>query len=180
MLTTLQKRKWTRLFQVYDADRNGIVDKDDFEEIFHNLARARNLNQEMPQYTDLYAKFIEDWECLQKDVDQNNNGKIELAEWLQHSDRRINSPNIYQIVIDLANQVFELLDLDGDGVIGVEEYKTFYWSWRIPENLAVEIFPNLDLNGDGSITKNEFLRLLREFHHSDDPDAPGNLFFAHY
>ncbi len=178
--TTLQKRKWTRLFQVYDADRNGVIEKDDFEAIFHNLATARNLTQEMPQYEELHGTFMKDWEYLQKDADQNNNGKIELAEWLQYSDRRINSPNIYQIVVDLANQIFELLDIDGDGVISVEEYKTFYWSWRIPEDLAIEIFAKLDLNGDGSINKKQFLRLLREFHHSNDPDAPGNLFFAYY
>ncbi|NEP87349.1 MAG: calcium-binding protein [Okeania sp. SIO2C2] len=180
MLTTLQKRKWTRLFQVYDADQNGTVEKDDFEAIFQNLARARNLTQDMPQYQQLYAKFMEDWEYLQKDADQNGNGKIELAEWLQHFERRINSPNIYQILVEIANQIFELLDIDGNGVIGVEEYKTFYWSWRIPEDLAVEIFLKLDLNGDGSITKNEFLKLVREFHGSDDPYAPGNLFFAYY
>ncbi|NEP78788.1 MAG: hypothetical protein F6K39_11795 [Okeania sp. SIO3B3] len=77
-----------RLFQVYDADRNGAVEKDDFEAIFYNLVQARNLTQEMPQYQQLYAKFMEDWEYLQKDADQN------------------------------ADRVFELLDLDGNGVIG--------------------------------------------------------------
>ena len=180
MLTTLQKRKWTRLFQVYDADRNGTVEKEDFEAIFHNLARTRNLTQEMSQYQQLYAKFMEDWEYLQQDADKNGNGKIELAEWLQHAERRINSPNIYQILVDIADRVFELLDLDGNGVIGVKEYKTFYWSWRIPPDLAIEIFPKLDLNGDGSITKKEFLKLVREFHRSDDPDARGNSLFAFY
>ncbi|NER04336.1 MAG: hypothetical protein F6K17_17830 [Okeania sp. SIO3C4] len=60
----------------------------------------------------------------------------------------------------------------------MEEYKTFYWSWQIPPDLAIEIFPKLDLDGDGSITKKEFLKLVREFHRSDDPNASGNLFFC--
>ncbi|NES77622.1 MULTISPECIES: EF-hand domain-containing protein [Okeania] len=49
MLTELQTKKWTGLFQVYDADQNGVVEKDDFEEIFQNLARAGNLTQGTPQ-----------------------------------------------------------------------------------------------------------------------------------
>ena len=70
MLTELQKRKWTRLFQVYDADGNGVVEQADFEIIFQNLAQVRNLEANEPEYEQLHAKFIEDWENLQKDADK--------------------------------------------------------------------------------------------------------------
>ncbi len=180
MLTELQTKKWTRLFQVYDANGNGVVEKSDFEAIFQNLAQMRNLTPGTPQYEEIYAKFMEDWEHLRKDADKNNNGKVELAEWLEHGDHRINSPDMYQTNIDLENQIFELLDLNGNGIISLEEYKTIFRSWRLPEDLAVEIFPKLDLNGDGGITKDEFVELVRQFHASDDPDAPGNLFFGPY
>ncbi|NET41711.1 EF-hand domain-containing protein [Okeania sp. SIO2B3] len=180
MLTELQTKKWIRLFQVYDANGNGVVEKEDFEAIFQNVAKARNLTQGTPEYDRLHGKFMEDWEHLRKDADKNNNGKVELAEWLEHGERRINNSDMYQTVIDLANQIFELLDLNGNGVISVEEYRTFFQSWRIPEELAVEVFPKLDLNGDGGITKDEFVVLVQQFHQSDDPDAPGNLFFGPY
>ncbi len=62
----------------------------------------------------------------------------------------------------------------------LEEYKTIFQIWRLPEDLAVEIFPKLDLNGDGGITKDELVELVQQFHGSDDPDAPGNLFFGPY
>jgi juvenile hormone diol kinase len=178
MLTELQTRKWTRLFHVYDGDGNGVVDKKDFEAIFQNVAAARNLAPESPQYQQIHAKFMEDWKHLQKDADKNNNGQIELAEWLEHGYHRINSPEMYQTVIDLANQMFELLDTDGNGVISLEEYKNVLQSWRVPEEIAAETFPKLDLNGDGVINKDEFVELVRQFHMSDDPDAPGNFFFG--
>ncbi|NET55004.1 MAG: hypothetical protein F6K47_01985 [Symploca sp. SIO2E6] len=180
MLTELQTKKWTRLFQVYDANGNGVVDKNDFEAIFQNVAEARNLTSGSSSYEQLHAKFIEDWEHLQKDADKNNDGTVELAEWLEHGDHRINSPDMYQTVIDLANQIFELLDLNGNGTISLEEYKIFYRSWRIPEELAAEVFPKLDLNGDGNLSKDEFVELVRQFHHSDDPSNPGNWLFGSY
>ena len=180
MLTELQARKWTRLFHVYDANGNGVVEKEDYEEIFQNVVASRNLISGTPEYDRLYAEFMEDWEELRKDADKNNNGKIELSEWLEHGDRRSNNTEMYQTVLDLASHIFELLDLNGDGAISLEEYKTFYRSWRLSEELAAEIFPKLDLDDDGGISKKEFMVLIWQFHHSDDPDAPGNLFFGPY
>ncbi|MGD1702846.1 hypothetical protein [Dapis sp. BLCC M229] len=41
-------------------------------------------------------------------------------------------------------------------------------------------FNQLYLNGDGGITKDELVEFVQQFHGSDDPDAPGNLFFGPY
>jgi juvenile hormone diol kinase len=180
MLTELQTKKWTRLFQVYDADGNGTVTQEDFELIFQNLAKFRNLEANTPQYDQLHAKFMEDWEHLRKDADKDNDGKVQLQEWLEHGDRRIHDQSMYQTVVDLANQVFELLDLDSNGFITVNEYKTIMSSWHVSENVAAETFPKLDLNGDGNISKEELVELVRQFHASDDPQAPGNSFFGPY
>ncbi|AOW99302.1 hypothetical protein BJP34_07385 [Moorena producens PAL-8-15-08-1] len=180
MLTELQTRKWSRLFQIYDADGNGVVEQADFETIFQTLAQARQLEANSPKYNQLHAKFMEDWEHLQKDADTDNDGKVNLKDWLAHGYRRINDDSMYQTVVDMGNQVFELLDLNGDGVITADEYKIILGSWRVSEELAEQIFPKLDFNGDGHISKEELVELVKQFHMSDDPDAPGNSFFGPY
>ncbi|MEQ9486393.1 hypothetical protein [Coleofasciculus sp. F4-SAH-05] len=66
MLTELQTKKWTRLFQVYDADGNGTITQEDFELIFQNLAKFRNLEANTPQYDQLHTKYMEGWELVKK------------------------------------------------------------------------------------------------------------------
>ncbi|WP_446350704.1 EF-hand domain-containing protein [Coleofasciculus sp. F4-SAH-05] len=83
-------------------------------------------------------------------------------------------------MVGFVNQLFDLLDLDGNGVITIKEYKTILSSWNVSEDLAQETFPKLDSNGDGHISKEEFMELARQFHASDDPQAPGNWFLGSY
>ncbi|MEM9926203.1 MAG: calcium-binding protein [Cyanobacteria bacterium P01_D01_bin.50] len=180
MLTELQRRKWTRLFDVYDTDASGIVQRRDFEIIFQNLAQVRNLEANSPEYNQLHIKFIKDWEHLRKDRDTDNDRKIELEEWLEYCYRRIHDESMYQTVVDIADQLFDLFDIDGNGFITVKEYKTVLSSWRVSEEIAEETFPKLDFNGDSLISKDEFVELVRQFHTSDDPESPGNLFFGPY
>lgn len=36
-----------------------------------------------------------------------------------------------------------------------------------------------DTDGDGAIPRHEFIRAVREHFLSNDPDAPGSMFFGH-
>lgn len=180
MLTQLQKQKWTRLFQVYDMDGNGTVGRSDFEIIFKNIAKAKNLESNSSQYNQLHDKFMEDWEHLRQDTDTNKDGRVSLEEWLEHGDRRISDQSMYQTNVDEAKQIFDLFDSDGNGVITVNEYKKILSSWKVTEEVASETFPKLDTNSDGNISKEEFVELARQFHASDDREAPGNLLFGSY
>ena len=180
MLTELQFRKWTRLFQVYDANGNGTIERADLEQNFNNVAAAGNITPGTPLYGIMHARFVENWEKMQKAADLNNDGKIELQEWLEYVDRQLANPGDYQEMVATVGRMFDLFDLNGDGIVSLEEYKAFYRCWRLPEPLAEEVFPKLDLNSDGVISKDEFLELAGQFHLSDDPDAPGNFLFGAY
>lgn len=84
-------------------DDNGTVGKSDFEIIFQNIAKAKNLKPSSSQYNQVHDKYMEDWEHLQKDTDKNQDGRVTLEEWLEHGDRRINDPSMYQTVLDIVD-----------------------------------------------------------------------------
>ncbi|MGC4996424.1 hypothetical protein [Streptomyces sp. DT195] len=50
--------------------------------------------------------------------------------------------------------------------------------WRSDAPDAMDSFAKLDTDGDGTISRYEFIRAVREHFLSNDPDAPGSLFFG--
>ena len=73
---------------------------------------------------------------------------------------------------------FRLIDADGDGVIGPQEYRDLMASVFVDAASADQAFARLDTNGDGVISHDEFTQLYRDFFTSDDPDAPGSRFWG--
>ena len=43
----------------------------------------------------------------------------------------------------------------------------------------MDSFTRLDTDGDGAVSRHEFIRAIREHFLSDNPDAPGSMFFGH-
>jgi Ca2+-binding EF-hand superfamily protein len=73
-----------------------------------------------------------------------------------------------------------LQDTDKDGTLSLEEYKAMYKIHGIDDSPGAEIFDKLDFDGDGKIRTNDIMNLIADFYLSDNPQAPGNLFFGYY
>jgi hypothetical protein len=50
--------------------------------------------------------------------------------------------------------------------------------WRSEAPEALDAFHELDTDGDGAVSRHESVRAVREHYLSDDPEAPGSLFFG--
>ena len=58
---------------------------------------------------------------------------------------------------------FEILDINGDGVIRLEEWKAHSAAVRVPPEWVEATFDAIDKDGDGKITKKEFIDYQLEF-----------------
>ncbi len=76
---------------------------------------------------------------------------------------------------------FNIVDADGNGEISLAEYKDILVAWggKEKEKEAASCFEKLDLNGDGIISKDEFVKNLKEYWLSNDPEVPGNYLYGH-
>ncbi len=181
MLTELQKKKLTYYFHTFDADKNGTLEKSDFDKIVSGVAEAYNITQDSETYSYISSTYGKRWEALAKEADTNGDNKVSLDEWLSYQDKLVNDPKSDFLWLKIASMFFDIQDVDKDGSVSLEEYKVMYKIHGIgDDSLAAAIFTKLDFDGDGKIMKNDYLNLVADFYLSDNPQAPGNLFFGAY
>ncbi len=181
MLSELQKKKLTYYFNTFDADKNGFLEKSDFDKIVNGFAEAYKIKKDSETYQYISSTYAKRWDALVKEGDTNADNKVSLDEWLSYQDKLLNDPESDFLWLKITSMFLDIQDVDKDGSISLEEYKTVYKVYGIGnESLAAEIFTKLDFDGDGKISKNDAMNLVADFYLSNNPQAPGNLFFGAY
>lgn len=179
MLTDLRKTKMARLFHVIDADRNGVLDRSDYEIIAGNVAAARGWQPGSPERAALVASYVAVWNELKRLADADGDGKVQQREHAAFHERLLSEPGGFERVPGaMAAVLVEAFDQDRDGVLSAGDLRAFFAAYRITDKDAAEAFAHLDRDGDGHVTRDEILACARDFYLSDDAGAPGNWLFG--
>ena len=163
------------LFDYFDADKNGILDKDEFDELSNELGFRGNATQ-----------LDEAW----TEVDVNKNGAIsfdELRDFFLNDLVATISANMLrnQLVARIATykddmlllrQLFVKYDADKNGQIDFEEYEVLAEALHFKGNATdlQDTFNEIDLDGNGAIDFPEFKRFFTR-NAIDLGDSSGHL-----
>ncbi len=169
MLGPVRQRKTEALFRLFDYDGDGYWEREDFDTFVARLADARGLAPDSPEVRSLAEVYLQVWYALAT-ADADGDGKVTLDEALAFQETNFTP----EAVVGFARVTFPVLDSDGDGVIGKDEYRQYLTSSKIDPSVADETFAKLDTDGDGRLTRDEWDQLFLDFFLSDDPDAPGS------
>lgn len=182
MLTELQERKFSAVFNSFDADNNGAIDFDDFVRVTETLCEMRGAARGSASYNALLQCFASAWEALQEVADTNRDNRVTKEEWMAFYGRVADDPDQFDhTMLRVGNGTFYLLDTDHDGAISLDEYRDFCTVYRLDttsESLEA-IFARLDRDSDGLITRQEFLQLMRDWvQEGKNVEAPANYVFG--
>lgn len=179
MLTNFQRQKLVRSFRLYDQNKNGYIERQDFIQLAERLAQIRGWVEGTASYELLMGKLLADWDMLASFADVSGDYRIGLDEWLAYNDQMKHLSVRYRAGEDaIINTVFDIIDRNGDGQVTLDDFKHLYCAYGLPVDMAEDVFDYIDVNGDGVLTRTELLRLYYEFAYSEDPDAPGNWLFG--
>lgn len=174
-LNELQKAKMKRMFDVYDFDRNGFIERKDYLDVIKNLASLRQYAPGSPEHATLQSAYLTVWEALRTHADTNRDNRVSFEEMLTYNEALMaDTDQFQQQVMGLGHLLFDILDVDEDGSISESDYLQFAKCLRF--EASRESFARLA--PQGQISKEEITERIREFYFSEDESAPGNWLFG--
>ena len=180
MLTEMQRRKLIKLFSMYDTNNTGWVSRDDFDLLFKKMSSLRNWSVRAPKCLVLQDKLARMWKSLSKQADLSRNKQVSLDEWIAYKETVLSNEQAYaDEVQSLTELLFDVFDKNEDGYINEDEWGQVLSVYNISPIYAAEVFPALTKE-ENRITKEELIKLVYDFYHSDDPDNPANTMFGPY
>ncbi len=122
MVGELVRQKMAHAFGVLDTDSSGSLEVGDFERVVANFARETGLAPDSESVAGFRNFLMSWWEALSAGADTNADGIVTLEEFTalflgmaDGTDRMTAAGEV----------VFDVLDTDGSGTIGPDEYGQF-------------------------------------------------------
>jgi len=183
-LTPFQQKKIMNLFEnLYDTNKDGVIEKVDFDEALEKMAKVHKWQDNAEAFTKAKNQLNEIWESLRKRADVNNDGRIQKEEWCKMWNECIQDVVAGKGFPAWQNEYMEFMfyanDTNNDGFIDEEEYKAVYNLFGF-SNDDVQVCFNRISEGckDKMLSKEDFQKLWQEYFVAEDENAKGNFLFG--
>ncbi|MFF3326316.1 EF-hand domain-containing protein [Streptomyces sp. NPDC002889] len=171
-------RRLRQLFAALDTDQDGFVTWGDYQRIVHKYMTGYALAGSDTRIRSLEKAYWAQWLGL---LTQANPGQDRLSQDEFVAAHRAAGYDTYasHLLEDIAQSIFNVLDVDGDKRISRDEFARYLAFCEISGSDAAIIFQRLDLDRDAFISQREVARSLRAFHlYNDDLNTPGGIFLG--
>lgn len=183
-LTEFQKKKAINLFEnIYDTNRDGVVEKVDFDEALEKIGKVHHWGKNDGAYKEAQATLLKIWDSLRALADVNNDGMIQKEEWCKMWGNCIDDvaagkgfPAWQQ---DYMEFMFYANDTSGDGFIDEEEYAQVFQLFGFTNDEVKICFAKISEGcANNMLSKDDFQKLWQEYFIADDESAKGNFLFG--
>lgn len=182
-LTPLQERKARRMFEVFDINNDGIVERNDFNLILNRLAQVVPFSNQSETYRGLNYLYQNRWNKMLFFADNDKNEQINMEEWIAYCNSLIEKDSYEEDILPITCYVIRLFadkNKKEDFKIDTSVFEKFFGAYGIEKELAKQTFEKLDVTKKGYLTEEEVTQYWREFYESNDENALGNWFFGMY
>ena len=175
MLSELQKRNQTRMFNLVDRNQDNKLTWEDHQAILDRMAKASNISTASPEYLGLKGAIEANWNELKRHADLDKDDAVTLDEWIAHHDRMLGTKEGYQLAIAAITQsLLGIADRDRDGKLSQSDWTMLLDVYGVDGTKAKQSFEKLDTDHDGVMTQQELLSAVEQFVRSTNPSDPGH------
>ncbi|MEE3715768.1 EF-hand domain-containing protein [Tumidithrix elongata RA019] len=165
-----------------DINQDGFVGEKDFELISQNFSQLYKWSLDSPEFDDIQDQFTSQWHGYLHLADRNGDDLLSEEEFIENFDRQFAAKQGYDAPLfkQFIRTMCDILNVSGTGEISQEEYFYFCKAHGLQDDEIEVGFQKIDPIGLGSISRTEFLRAIREFFCSNDPNSSGNWIFGDF
>ena len=155
---------------VFDVDKNGHISRADFLLMRERFSQQNVSKKYLEEFNKSQEQFLDHVNLKDNSVKYTYaEMKEKFIEYLQKASEG------FEILMENS---FKLLDLNDNGVISFEEWKSHYVVRGIPTEYARASFDAMDKNGDGEILLEEFVAYNYEFFCSDEDKLSSSILYG--
>lgn len=155
----------SKRFDKWDFDRNGVLEREDFEQEAARIARAFGKSASSPEAEALRDAFFGLFDYLS--AQGGDSATLTREEY-----QRAASDLVYvqgeaafnRALGPVVAGLVGLADQNADRLINGEEFASWLTALGLDTTSAKEAFQKVDTNGDGQLTEEELLAALRQYH----------------
>ncbi|WP_338760784.1 hypothetical protein WAF17_14245 [Bernardetia sp. ABR2-2B] len=186
-LTPLQERKARRMFEIFDINNDGTIERNDFTIILDKLSEVVPFSKQSETYRGLNYLYQNRWKKMlffaDGTIDNEKDEKISIQEWIFYCNSLIEKNSYEEDILPITCYVIRLFadqNKKEDFKIDISVFEKFYSAYGINKELAKQVFEKLDVEKKGYLTEEQITNYWREFYESNDENALGNWFFGKY
>lgn len=166
-------KKWIFFFYVLDANKDGILESDDIEEIVNRVIDIRKGYFSKGEQKHLHYQTLKSFDRLLIEATKGKRRNITLLEWVKiiqrYNDEVDRKPYFIRWFSASAMKfLFDLCDHNKDGEIDFDEFGTLYKILGLNRKETLYAFKYLDVNKDCVLSKMEMYNAIKEFFSSSN------------
>jgi len=167
------ERKFLSVIRKMNVAGHGRITKGDYEALGDRYIEVGKLDG--PRAKQVKRKLVKLWDdyLSQASVNDEMNEETFIQCLKDHQDRLLES------CLQLGGLLFDLIDLNGDGVIQREEYALFLKVFRVEDEEEIKkAFKVIDTDGSGQLSHDEFIYAVCQYFMTNDESLPANSIFG--
>ncbi len=172
MLSDIQRRKLTKMWGHFDLDRDGVIERREYDRICGRLLDALRIDRASAEGAEVVGWYDVEWADLLAAADRSADGRVTLEVWLAYRDQLISASDGWEVQIEPYIR-FTFDHLQQGGVVATADVHRYFALYGKPEEELTFILDKIDPARRG-LTWERTRQLAWEYYMSSDADAPGS------